>query len=92
MAKAADTEVDTVEGAMCNGYAIFNGPIGKTFALFAIVALGVGFFLGKVSWGTAIAIALGVGALFGAPAIVKVITGGEAICKGSTAPGSTSST
>lgn len=80
-AMAADS-ISSVSGAMCNGYKIFNGPIGKTFALFAIVALGVGFFLGKVSWGTAIAIALGVGALFGAPTLVNLLTGGDKICTG----------
>lgn len=79
-AAASTDEVTSVSGAMCNGYRIFNGPIGKTMALFAIVALGVGFFLGKVSWGTAIAIALGVGALFGAPTLVSLLTGGNKIC------------
>ena len=66
---------NTIQTNMCNAYEIFNGPLGKTFAVFAIVALGVGFFLGKVSWGTAIAVALGVGAIFGAPALVGVIVG-----------------
>jgi type IV secretion system protein VirB2 len=70
----------SIDGVMCNAYKIFKGPLGKTFAVFAIVALGVGFFLGKVSWGTAIAIALGIGAIFGAPALVTIITGGGSIC------------
>lgn len=79
---AASEEVTSAEGAMCNAYGIFNGPLGKTFAVFAIVALGVAFFLGKVSWGTAIAIALGIGSIFGAPGLVKLMTGGEAVCGG----------
>lgn len=73
-AHAAD--INSMTGIMCNGYLLFSGNLGKTFAVFAIVALGVGFFLGKVSWGTAIAIALGIGALFGAPVLVRTITGG----------------
>ena len=73
-----DTTIDKV---MCNAYTIFNGNLGKTFAVFAIVALGIGFFLGKVSWGTAIAVAVGVGAIFGAPGLVQTITGGtDRIC------------
>jgi type IV secretory pathway VirB2 component (pilin) len=76
-------EASKIEDVMCKGYSIFNGPLGKTFAVFAIVALGVGFFLGKVSWGTAIAIALGIGAIFGAPALVATITGGATTCNSS---------
>ncbi len=80
-AAGTDTTIDKV---LCNAYKIFNGPLGKTFAIFAIVALGIGFFLGKVSWGTAMAVALGVGAIFGAPALVSTLTGstGDAeLCK-----------
>lgn len=65
----------SMEEALCNAYYLFNGPIGKAFAIFAIVALGVMFFLGKVNWGTAIAIALGIGSIFGAPALVGLLTG-----------------
>ena len=80
IAFAETKEAAKIEDVMCNAYKIFNGPLGKTFAVFAIVALGLGFFLGKVSWGTAIAVAVGVGAIFGAPALVNVITGGGAVC------------
>ena len=81
-------EVNSAEGAMCNAYSIFNGTLGKTFAVFAIVALGIAFFLGKVSWGTAIAIALGIGSIFGAPALVKTLTGSaSAVCGAPTVPG-----
>jgi len=72
---AADYADVSMEEALCNAYGLFNGPIGKAFAIFAIVALGVLFFLGKVNWGTAIAIALGIGAIFGAPALVGMLTG-----------------
>ena len=75
-----NTDPSTIQDVMCRGYTIFNGPLGKTFAIFAIVALGVGFFLGKVGWGTAIAIALGIGAIFGAPALVGTIAGGGFTC------------
>lgn len=80
LAAPSSEEVKDAEGAMCNAYNIFNGPLGKTFAVFAIVALGVAFFLGKVSWGTAIAIALGIGSIFGAPTLVKTMTGGAGVC------------
>lgn len=66
--------------AMCNGYKIFNGPIGKMVAVFAIVALGVGLFMGKITWGLVVAVALGIGAVFGAPKMVAVMTGGSEMC------------
>jgi len=76
---AAETTMTT---AMCNGYKIFNGPVGKMSAVFAIVALGVGLFMGKITWGLVIAVALGIGAIFGAPKMVAVMTGGEVMCSG----------
>ena len=36
---------------MCNALRIVTGTAGKTFAAFAIIAVGIGFFSGKVSWG-----------------------------------------
>ena len=60
---------------LCGGYNVFRGPMGKMLAVFAIVALGVGLFMGKITWGLVFAVALGVGAIFGAPTIVGVITG-----------------
>ena len=66
--------------SLCNGYKIFNGPVGKMAAVFAIVALGVGLFMGKITWGLVIAVALGIGAIFGAPKLVAVMTGGTEMC------------
>jgi type IV secretory pathway VirB2 component (pilin) len=68
--------------AMCNGYKIFNGPVGKMAAVFAIVALGVGLFMGKITWGLVIAVALGIGAIFGAPKLVAAMTGSAEMCVG----------
>ena len=36
---------------MCNALRLVTGSAGKTFAAFAIIATGIGFFTGKVSWG-----------------------------------------
>ena len=68
--------------AMCNGYKIFNGPVGKMVAVFSIVALGVGLLMGKITWGLVVAVALGIGAVFGAPKMVAVMTGGQEMCAG----------
>ncbi|MDA0617337.1 MAG: TrbC/VirB2 family protein [Proteobacteria bacterium] len=67
----------TMSGILCQGYGLFNGPLGQGMAIFAIVALGVGLFMGKITWGLVFAVAFGIGAIFGAPKIVSFITGNE---------------
>ena len=60
---------------MCNALRIVTGSAGKTFAAFAIIATGIGFFSGKVSWGLMIGVAAGIATMFGAPSIVAAISG-----------------
>lgn len=72
----------TMTSMLCGGYSVFSGSVGKMLAIFAIVALGVGLFMGKITWGLVFAVALGIGAIFGAPKIVSVITGGSNPCSG----------
>ena len=64
---------------MCNVFSIVTGAAGKTFAAFAIVSVGIGFFTGKVSWGLMVGVAAGIAAIFGAPTIVQAISGGTAV-------------
>jgi type IV secretory pathway VirB2 component (pilin) len=80
VALADNMDMDSI---LCGGYSIFRGPLGKALAVFSIVALGVGLFMGKITWGLVFAVALGIGAVFGAPKIVSVITGGNEICQNS---------
>ena len=63
---------------MCNALKLVTGNAGKTFAAFAIISMGIGFFTGKVSWGLIIGVMLGIAAVFGAPTIVSAIGGGTA--------------
>ncbi|NBV06316.1 MAG: hypothetical protein EBS06_03650 [Proteobacteria bacterium] len=68
---------------MCNMMKIVTGNAGKAIASFAIIAVGVGFFTGKVSWGLLIGVSAGVAAMFGAPTIVSAISGKTAYdCSG----------
>ena len=76
---AAGTGGD-LETVLCNALAIVQGGVGKSIAAFAIIFVGVSLFLGKVSWGVAIATALGIGAIFGASSIVEGLGGGEGDC------------
>ena len=66
------TEMQTV---LCNVLKFVTGTVGKTLASFIIIGVGLGFFTGKVSWGLLIGVTLGISAMFGAPAIVRAVTG-----------------
>ena len=59
----------------CNALKIATGSAGKTFATFAVIATGIGFFTGKVSWGLMIGVAAGIATMFGGPSIVAAISG-----------------
>ena len=75
-AAAVDTPVGQM---MCNVVDFFNGNAGKGLATLAIIIIGVGALMGKVSWGMAIIVGLGIALIFGAAAMVTAIgTGGTA--------------
>ena len=66
---------NSLNRVMCNALRIVNGGAGKTFAAFAVIATGIGFFTGKVSWGLMIGVAAGIATMFGASSIVAAISG-----------------
>ena len=65
----------TMQIVLCNVLKFVTGGIGKTIASFIIIGVGLGFFTGKVSWGVLIGVTLGISAMFGAPAIIRAVTG-----------------
>jgi type IV secretory pathway VirB2 component (pilin) len=71
----SSTSSNTFSKSICNAFRIVTGSAGKTFAAFAIIATGIGFFSGKVSWGLMIGVAAGIATMFGAPSIVAAISG-----------------
>jgi type IV secretory pathway VirB2 component (pilin) len=78
-----DANNNILVSTMCNMLKIVTGNAGKAIAAFAIIAVGVGFFTGKVSWGLLIGVTAGVAAMFGAPTIVSAISGKTAYdCQG----------
>ena len=62
---------------LCNVVGWFNGKIGAGIATLAIIVIGIGALMGKVSWGMAIIVGIGVGIIFGAPTIVTALSGGK---------------
>ena len=59
---------------LCNVIDVIQGPTGKTICIIVIITLSIGLFLGKVTWGVAIAIAVGMGILFGAGQLVGFLS------------------
>lgn len=68
--KLADTLCAVVKG--------LTGTMGKAVATIAIIALAIGLFLGKLSWGLALATALGIGMIFGGASVIEWLTGSTA--------------
>jgi type IV secretory pathway VirB2 component (pilin) len=68
---------DAISQVLCNVINQLQGGIGKGIATIAIIVLGIGLFLGKLSWPLAIATAIGIGLIFGAAGIVGWISPGS---------------
>jgi type IV secretion system protein VirB2 len=67
---------DTViAAAFCNVIGWFTGTTGKGIATIAIIVIGVGALMGKVSWGMAIIVGIGIALIFGAASLVNNIAG-----------------
>ncbi len=65
----------TVGVILCDLVAFLKGQGGRTIAVAAIIFMAVGVFFGKTTWGTTLATATAIGALFSADAIVTGIAG-----------------
>jgi type IV secretory pathway VirB2 component (pilin) len=62
---------EPIAATLCLISNALQGPIGKTVATIAVVVLGVGLFLGKLSWPLAVATAIGIGLIFGSSEMVS---------------------
>ena len=60
----------------CNVINQITGGIGKVISVLILISMAIGLFLGKITWGLAIAVMVGMGLLFGAKGIVDVISDG----------------
>ncbi len=71
---------NVIEQVFCNLVVILNGTTGKAIATVAVIAVGVGALLGKISWGMALIVALGIALVFGAGSIVSALGGTATAC------------
>jgi len=74
------TDSTVLGDLLCGVAGWFTGSVGKGIATLAIIVIGVGALMGKVSWGMAIIVGLGVAVIFGAPSIVNELAGGAGNC------------
>lgn len=68
-----------IAAVLCRVVSWFHGGIGAGIATLAIIVVGIGALMGKVSWGMAMIVGLGVGIIFGADKIVEAL-GGSGTC------------
>lgn len=61
---------------LCTVVEWFTGNTGKGLATVAVTVIGIGALLGKVSWGMAIMVGIGIAVLFAAAGIVEVMGAG----------------
>jgi type IV secretion system protein VirB2 len=74
VAMAAGNPSDTPMGELlCKVKDWFTGNTGKGLATIAITIIGIGALLGKVSWGMAMIVGIGVAIVFGAATIVTAL-------------------
>lgn len=60
---------------LCKIVDYFDKKLATVFAIFAVVMIGVAFFLGKISWGMIISVILGIGIIKGSASIIERISG-----------------
>lgn len=67
-------EKNQITNILCRVTNVITGGVGRTIAILIVISLAIALFLGKVTWGMAIAVAVGMGVLFGAKDLVKAIS------------------
>ena len=81
LASSGSTTSGRLEEVLCRLVEWMTGTTGKAIATLAIIIIGVGALMGKVSWGMAIIVGIGVAVIFGAEQIVEDL-GGTGSCDG----------
>jgi hypothetical protein len=75
-ANTGTADSNNISIVLCNVILLLQGNIARGIAAGGVIFLGFSLFLGKISWGTAMALGIGLGAIFGAQQIVNLASGG----------------
>lgn len=74
MPDLAYAQTDTPMGSvLCTVVKWFTGNTGKGLASIAVCVIGIGAMLGKVSWGMAMIVGIGISIVFGSGEIVNAL-------------------
>ena len=65
---------------LCSAVDFITDGVGAAIATIAIIVIGVGALMGKVSWGMAIIVALGIAIIFGAGEIAESLGAENNVC------------
>ena len=65
----------SISDPICKVVKWFTGPVGKAVATLAIIVIGIGALMGKLSWGMALIVVVGIAVIFGSAEIVKELGG-----------------
>lgn len=76
-AMAGNTPMGNV---LCSIVGMFTGNLGRGLATLAVLVVGVGATLGKVSWGMAITVAVGISVIMNAPRVAGSLSTGFTAC------------
>ena len=69
------TQESPMSNALCIAATWITGPTGRGIATVGITIIGIGALLGKVSWGMAMIVGVGVAVVFGSTGIVRLLGG-----------------
>ncbi len=69
------TTDDGISQVLCYIVTKLTGPIGKATAMIALVVLGIGIFLGKLSWQLCLGVSVGITFIFAAGKIINWLSG-----------------
>jgi type IV secretory pathway VirB2 component (pilin) len=78
-AEPAMAQQSPMGNVICFIIGIIYGNLGRGLAVLAVIIVGVGATLGKVSWGLAMTVGIGVGTIFGAVPLVAYLISGNSL-------------
>lgn len=69
----AAAAANPIGDTLCAVVQWFTGTVGAGIATLAVIIIGIGALMGKVSWGMAIIVGLGVAVIFGAYPLITAL-------------------
>src|ERR1700722_20152725 len=65
LAAGGDASLGSIGSILCTIVQALTGQVGRAIGTIAIITVGIGALMGKISWGLALIVAMGVAIVFG---------------------------